>query len=228
MPTAAREVAHPWYPFVLDVNGDGQFTISDLGMWLQHAYFLPGDWIIWCTLTYSPTISRFFEIGVSDYRSTLSALLSVFVWLAVMLLIMLTSHFLMRVDRAITGAMVRLREACLLRFRITRRLISSKLRQAMNDRKADARADASEEAQLTAEEFEVLKAHADAEPPAALPVSAVVRATALSGDKVNRILVRLKDLELLRPQALEGGKEPAYALTKPGRAFVVFRKLSAS
>jgi len=82
MPDANYEFERPWSPLVWDVNNDGVFTVTDIGLWLENAFFLPGDWAIWLTATYAPDIGRFFEVGVSDYGSTFSALVSVFIWLA--------------------------------------------------------------------------------------------------------------------------------------------------
>ena len=73
----------PWESLVWDGNADGQITVSDVGLWLQTLFFLPGDTLIWLSLSYAPEITQFFEVDAGQYGSTFSALLSVFIWLGI-------------------------------------------------------------------------------------------------------------------------------------------------
>jgi len=58
----------PWESFVWDVNSDGRFTVTDVGLWLQILFFLPGDTLIWLSLEYAPEITQFFEVDAAQFE----------------------------------------------------------------------------------------------------------------------------------------------------------------
>jgi DNA-binding MarR family transcriptional regulator len=212
----------PWLPLEWDLNHDGRFTISDIGLWLQHAFFLPGDWLIWTSMRYWPELSRFLEVGSRHYGSSFSALISVFVWLAVMVTILTTSHWLAAMDRAVTRAIREALAAMMIKFRIVRRLIAESFRRR-RARLTDL-VSASQGPQLNAEELRVLKAHGYVRPPGTLALSDIVRATGVPRSQVVTILARLHELELLDAQEAENSNERAYALTEPGRLLAGIEK----
>ena len=199
----------PWHPLVWDVNRDGNFTVTDLGLWLQHTFFLPGDWLIWIMLRYAPGLGRFLEVDAGAYGSTVSALLSVFSWLGVIVLIMTTSHYLAAVDRAVTGLLRGVVTRFMTRVHILQRVVAALLRRP----KRLARRARLELPELNTEELRVLKAHAYVEPAASLAVSDLVRATGVPRSQIVEILHRLQDLQLLDRRSNEAG----YSLTGSGR-----------
>jgi DNA-binding MarR family transcriptional regulator len=210
-----NDIPHPWHPFVWDINNDGTFTVTDLGLWLQHVFFLPGDWIIWMILRYTPEIGRFLEVGTREYGSSFSALLSVFSWLAIIITIMTTSHYLAAIDRAVTGLLRGIGTRSLMRVHALRRGIAGwvRRRRAWLERAAQR----SNFPALTTEELRVLKAHAYVDSRSALALSDLVRATGVPRAQIVEILDRLREKHLIDRRSDPASAEAGYHLTDPGR-----------
>ena len=206
----------PWESLVWDSNADGRFTVTDVGLWLQTLFFLPGDTLIWISLRYVPEISQFFEVDSGQYGSTFSALLSVFAWLAIAVLVMTATHWLAMIDRAFTRVVRSSLTGFVARTHITGRAINEVYaRQRQVFRNWWRRADSSPK--LSAEELRVLKAHSHVDPEAALALSDLVRATGVPRVQIVDILDRLRELHLLDRRVDPGSNEFGYALTIPGR-----------
>jgi len=63
-----------------DMNGDGQFTIRDIGLWIKYFFYLPGDFLVGQIVINFPGFSRFFEINATWCHGFLSGLFGFFVW----------------------------------------------------------------------------------------------------------------------------------------------------
>jgi DNA-binding MarR family transcriptional regulator len=218
----------PWLPFEWDVNHDGQLTISDVGLWLQQMYFLPGDLVIWGMLQYWPEASQFLELTVADYGSSASALISVLCWLIVAIVVLVATHYLAALDRAVTRIVRNSAARTLLRGRVAKnRCIAAarRFRQRLDPSRHEKGI-----VELSAAELRVLSAHSHVSPPATLALSDLVRATGVPRNQVKDILQRLEELELLN--AAEGNETGAeskgYALTKPGRDYLTVNSLTLS
>jgi DNA-binding MarR family transcriptional regulator len=208
----------PWIPFVWDVNADGRFTVTDVGLWLQHAFFLPGDWVIWMTIRYLPDLGQFLEVDAAQYRSTFSALISVFCWLAIAVVVMTASHILATVDRAITRTIRAFWTRTVTRWHIVRRLTAETL--ARQRKQVAGLLSRAERPRLSSEELRVLKAHAHIDPSSALALSDLVRATGVPRVQIVAILDRLRELNLIDKRVNPQSNEQGYALTAPGRAWL--------
>ena len=68
-----------WFPS-LDMNYDGVFTISDVGLWFPWLFFFPGDLIVLVFINIIPPLGRFFEMNVESYGGIFSAIVSVLFW----------------------------------------------------------------------------------------------------------------------------------------------------
>jgi hypothetical protein len=68
--------------FVMDMNGDGAFTIRDVGRWLAWAFFLPGEALFNLMAAY-PEFVRFFEISRGSCRGVLAGIISALLWVIV-------------------------------------------------------------------------------------------------------------------------------------------------
>lgn len=70
-------MAAPWNSKA-DINGDGQFTISDVWGWTVQIYYLPGDLVI--EVLIGTAVGNFFEIGPDNYRGIFSLIVSAIIW----------------------------------------------------------------------------------------------------------------------------------------------------
>jgi hypothetical protein len=61
-----------------DMNGDGRFTVSDVGLWIEYFFFLPGDFLVGQMVIKVPRFSQFFEINDTWCHGFLSGLFGLF------------------------------------------------------------------------------------------------------------------------------------------------------
>ena len=48
--------------FIIDMNGDGQITISDVWLWASYIFFAPGDVILLGIMLKLPSVAAFLEM----------------------------------------------------------------------------------------------------------------------------------------------------------------------
>jgi hypothetical protein len=65
-----------------DMNADGVVTISDVGLWTQWFFFLPGDALL-AGIMAKPELATFFEITPASYGGWSSGVMSMIAWLIV-------------------------------------------------------------------------------------------------------------------------------------------------
>jgi len=71
------------WTFAQDMNLDGVVTISDVGLWIEWVFFLPGDLMIEGILLWGPRLAVFLELSRADFGGLGSGVVSVFGWLLV-------------------------------------------------------------------------------------------------------------------------------------------------
>jgi hypothetical protein len=114
----------PWGFFNGDMNGDGALTISDLLLWIKHAYFLPGDCLLWFLDSYLRPVARFLEVSTGDYGGFFSGFVSAAAWFIALLIIGAIHD---RIVRLYLFAALRLRALRLETLRRTR-VVKNRLR----------------------------------------------------------------------------------------------------
>jgi hypothetical protein len=102
------------------------FTISDLVDWLVQLLFWPGDAALGLLLRFAPSVAQFLELGREDYGGTLSILISILFWLAVVLLLGTLVNFIRNVDRRMTAGIAGQYEEARIRMRVASRLRASR------------------------------------------------------------------------------------------------------
>ncbi len=122
-------ISTPWSPLIADVNGDGRFTISDVGSWLVQAFFLPGDWLIWTISVYMPAVAQFLEVGDANYGGALSGFVSACAWFVVLISLTIAYNFVRAVDHATTSWLRIIYNEARRRVRVASVLIASRLRK---------------------------------------------------------------------------------------------------
>lgn len=109
-----------WLSFSRDMNADGEFTFTDGWLWLVHAFFIPGDAVVWAMLGYVPWLGRFLELGTQSYGGLFSAIVSVPIWLFGLVMVGALWSLILDLDRALTGRAVRYYREWRRRARVVR------------------------------------------------------------------------------------------------------------
>jgi hypothetical protein len=73
--------------FVADPDGDGALTIADAVVWLEQAFFLPGDWTLWAVARYLPSLAASLGIKVPQYGGLWAGTISAVLWLLAFVMI---------------------------------------------------------------------------------------------------------------------------------------------
>jgi hypothetical protein len=198
---------------------------DDLGLWLEKAFFLPGDALLYVLITYAPPVAQLFAISSSDYGGVLSGFVSVIAWLVVLIVAGITYFAARDLDRALTQGIRRFCAELKRRLRVAAALLRSRRNRTRAPRDEPA-IDFSMEFEFSDVEWRALRLHGDLQPGYALALSEVAAALELSHDEARRVLSKLKTLRLLDSTVggLEG--ESAYTLTKTGRVYLVFRQMA--
>lgn len=71
------------WDFSADRNGDGIFNITDVWLWAQWLFFLPGDGVIYLFMRFVPSAAQFFELSNLSYSDLGSGVISGIFWFIV-------------------------------------------------------------------------------------------------------------------------------------------------
>lgn len=126
-----------WVRLGADINGDGRFTIGDLGSWSLEILLLPGDAFLYLLINHFPGVAGFFELGNEDYGGVFTIWASVVIWLAAIIVAGSLLNAIRELDRRLTSWALGRYEELKRQLRIARRrvvaLINSRLRQERGD-----------------------------------------------------------------------------------------------
>ena len=219
----ATEVPKPT-AFASDANAIGEVTLGNAADWLQHAFFLPGDWLLWAVATYAPPVARFLDIGAAEYGGVLSGFISTCTWLLALISVAITYQFIRDVDRKLTRSIVDFYDDARRRWRIATAVLRQRLRGAGRKRNVSSGVDFAEDIPLSERDLAALRLHSELRAGYALTVSDIARALRLRAAQTADLLDRLKTLGLLNRAGGDDG-ESAYTLSSAGRALLMFRQL---
>ncbi len=219
MPLSAAPQGH----FVADANGDGRVTVGDVGGWVEHAFFFPGDWALWALSRYAPPLGRFLEIDASDYGSLQSGVISAFAWGLLLLSIGVSSSYLRELDRRTTRSLAMVHAEVLRRVRIAVLRFRERRQRAREPANVDV--EFSTRADLAPLELVILRLHADLAPGYALSVSDVAKALVKRSYEVTDTLEGLQKRGLLKRALAEDEGESTYSLSAAGRASLLLKQL---
>lgn len=184
---------------------------------------MPGDWLIWVTLTYVSPVARFFGVDAGDYGGVLSGVVSAVVWCLGAKLVVSTFGATRDFDHALTRSLIRKYGETRRRMRVGVALLGYWLRRGFQRQRPDHEAiEFPEELELNDRELHVLRLHFELMPGYALTLSDVAAALGLGRNETRGVLERLLRLRLLAATLGGGDGENSYALTRAGRAFLSF------
>jgi len=99
-------IARQW-EFIADMNHSGTVTISDFWLWFKWLYFWPGDALIFLTIQKTPDVAAFLELSQVQIGGPLSLFLSFALWVAALLLFILTWRLMDRTGMRAAQALKR-------------------------------------------------------------------------------------------------------------------------
>lgn len=211
----------PWYPFVIDVNGDGQFTVTDVLRWLGEFFFLPGDWLIYSVTTRLPETARFLELSADNYGGNLSLLVSGVFWFALFILVIIVWRCFRAADDALTLGIRRLGSETARRWRMGLAEFRAKMRSggaALPDQ-----IDFQSDVQLSAQELRLLRAHLENGKPEGLEPQELAEILGMRVGRAERLQRKLVEMGLVERR----GSRKACGLTSSGSAYLLCERLAS-
>lgn len=207
------------------MNADGQFTLSDVWLWVVHVYFLPGDAVLWTLLTYTPGLATFLELGPGSFHGLFTAMVAGGIWLVAFVVVGVVHGLVRNVDQALTAVIVRYYREWMRRFRVLRTWTACQLRRLKLQlpqwrHEAAPELDLGELA-LSDLEHEVLRSAALLAPGYVYTASDIAGSLEIRRSEAKRTLDRLRSLQLLETGFSGSDGESGYRLSQSGRLLVM-------
>jgi len=207
----------------LDLNGDGQFTIRDVGEWFIAVLTYPGDAALSLLMRHAPAFSQFLEIGNDDLGGTLSLCLSALFWLTTVMALGIAINVIRNIDRRLTNWCAGRFSEAAISIRVARRRLTSWIGQIRQRRRAGAGAISVTEVAIEKFDAAVLRRYANVGEMRVLAAEDVADALSCSPRKVRSALLRLRDFRLVEPGfGTDGGRE-GYQITQAGQIYLIER-----
>ena len=189
-------------------------------LWLDRAFFVPGDHLLSLLSTHAPRVAEFLALDAAGY-GVLSGLISGVVWLGAIILIVVLYKLIRDLDRMLTAFARSLYEGLLRTVRVIARRLSIALRAYSLERQArSTRTEVSEQRALSGIQLAVLQSHAELPPGHLLTPSDIASSLDMRSRDVEQALAMLKKLSLVERTFGAGDGEDGYRLTRPGAVFL--------
>jgi len=193
------------------MSADLRSALIDLALWLYRGFFLPGDQLL----------SQFPGLYFASHGQVVSGLVSAAIWLAAIVLIVMTYRFIRDVDLALTAYIVRLYEEAQRAVRVIARRASIALRSYALERQARlTRTEVSEQPALSGVQLEILQTHAMLPPGHLLTPADIANSLEMRVADVERALGALRKLSLVERTFGAGDGEDGYRLTRAGQVLL--------
>jgi DNA-binding MarR family transcriptional regulator len=193
------------------MSTDLQSVLIDVALWLNHAFFVPGDQFL----------AKFPELDVAGHARVVSGLLSTVIWLGAIALIVGSYKLVRVVDRTLTALVVRLYEDLQRGGRVVARRLAIAFRSFALERQArSARTEVFEQPALSTLQLRILQSHANLPPAHLLTASDIGRALDMRSPDVTVVLGTLRKLSLVDRTLGADDGEDGYRLTKAGEVFL--------
>jgi hypothetical protein len=203
------------------LSEDVQSTLIDAGLRLYHGFCVPGDHVIATLSIEAPWVAELLSIDGAAPSGMLSGFVSALVWLLAIVLIILTWRLIRDIYYTAMAFARRLHEE----LRRTGRNLSTRLGIAFRsfELKKQARlakANVSEQGDLSALELQVLRSHAKLPPGHLSTAKGLARVLRERPAQVEKALAKLKTLSLVDSALGAGDGEDGYKLTQFGAVFL--------
>ena len=216
-----NEDASFWVRIGGDVNGDGRFSIGDVGSRLFEILILPGDAVLYLLFTYAPGIADFLELGRDDFGGTVSISVAVLIWLTAILVAGTTLGKLRELDRRLTARIA----AC---YAETQRLIRILKRRLVTSITFRPRETHSENESLVVDTFELaatetalLRCLSSIDDGAVLTIDEIAAKLDRPQREIKSILQRLVELDLVKPSADSFTNKDGHRIATAGQMYLL-------
>jgi hypothetical protein len=205
------------------MNLDGGVTITDVGLWLEHLFYLPGDLVLSLSMEHARPLADFLEIDSTLYGSLVSGVLSSILWLTATFSLAYLFGVVANADRAVTGYGARLyrdlqRQARVLRIRATTLIGALRRRRRNVDNGTDGLQ--MQFIELDHLELALLRSHANIQEFEILTAREVAGSVGESLRNVQEALESLHHLGLIESSLGTCEGEQGHRLTSMGRAYL--------
>jgi biotin operon repressor len=215
------EGASIWVRLGADVNGDGKFTVADVGPYLLDILVIPGDALIGLVITYAPELAEFFELGTEDYGGTVSIWLSILIWLAALIIAGTIVNAIRALDRRLTTWIVGVFSEMARRLRVFRRLLVTSLRLGSWRKASDVDGLEVESVALVADEKMVLRCLSAIDDGAVLTLDEIAAKLGCSKQTVIPVLKHLMDLRLVEHGAEKATRREGHRIAVAGQMYLL-------
>ena len=220
MPLGTETVRPPPTFFIADANGDGQLTLAHAGVWLERAFFLPGDWTLWAIAQYAPSFAGALGIKVPPYGGVWAATISAALWLLALILLGVAYSYAVELDRRATRVLGRLWAEAGRRIRVA--LVRLRVRFGVG-RKSVAPGHVDAGVELARLDARILSELALLEPGYVSSAVEVARALGLPADEARDLLDALQRRGLVTRTLGGGDGESGYRLSRRGHGMLMHR-----
>lgn len=224
------ESAAGWHRLFQDTDGDCRFTVTDLGHWAQHVFFLPGDSLLSAVLKHAPAVARFLELTPDDYGGAFPGVLSTLVWLSATLALLTFATAVRNLDRLLTAYVLSFhaearRRVLMTKIRFTTRVHRLMERYARRERgMEESSIQVAEVPPLNETELAILEWHATLSPGCMATAREIAAGLELPAHEAEHALAKLTEMQLLQTGFGLVDGEVTYHLSRPGHVFLRARK----
>lgn len=201
------------------IQTGGQFTLSEIGRWLYHLLFFPGDYMLSLVITYAPQLVATLGLSPLNFGGVLSGVLSVLIWAALFVSVRAARRIIRNTLRAFIDFLKVIRLAIRARLHVARTMLFS-LFHRFPPRRTLEDADLSTQFELNDLDLAVLQAEAHLAPGFSLTAPDIAASIRVRPSQAQQILDKLKKLQLITDSFGSMDGFDGYQITQSGR-FVV-------
>ena len=204
-----------------DQNGDGQFTIGDIGPWLMQLLLLPGDGLLSMIIHHTPGVAGFLELGPDDYGGTLAIVLAVLFWLAALILGGMLLNAVHSIDRSLTAWLRGQYSTCLRMVRASARRARIMLASIFVRRRDDGLDFVVDDISLDRVETSVLRCLTQIDDGAVMTPAQLAARLQRPGRELKQVVARLTELELIAAASDSLTDSKGYRIAPTGQMYLL-------
>lgn len=210
------DLASPWGN---DMNVDGEITLADVGLWLKHVFFLPGDFLLSTLLAFLPGLGADFGLSEADLGGPVSAVLSCIAWLFCLICVVLVVRRILRACVDLADYVVAMVRAGHRRATIAKNSMASRLSRPWFGR-ASAASEGPMDVELDEVDMAVLRVEARLQPGYVLTAVEIADRLRVQPSRAQRALRKLDGLGLVDYTFSSMDGYDGYRLTRAGDMYL--------